>query len=44
MKNKVIAMAAILMIFIAVGYGYYQLQEIKNELQQVNDNSIKAVE
>lgn len=44
MKNKVIAMAAILMIFIAVGYGYYQLQEVKAELQAVNDNSIKAVE
>ena len=44
MKNKVIAMAAILMIFIAVGYGYYQLQEVKAELQAVNDNSIKVIQ
>ena len=44
MQRKAIAMAVILIVFIAMGYGYYQLQEAKAELQQVNDNSIKAVE
>ena len=44
MQRKVIAMAVILITFIALGYGYYQLQEIKTELQQVNDNSIKAIQ
>lgn len=44
MQRKVIAMAVILIIFIALGCGYYQMQEIKTELQQVNNNSIKAIE
>lgn len=44
MQRKVIAMAVILIIFIALGYGYYQLQEVKTELQTINDNSIKAIE
>lgn len=44
MQRKVIAMAVILIIFIAMGYGYYQLQEIKAELQAINDNLIKSVE
>lgn len=44
MQRKVIAMAVILIIFIAIGYGYYQLQEVKAELQEVNDNSIKAIQ
>lgn len=43
-KDKVIAMAVILIAFIALGYEYYQMQEIKTELQQVNDNSIKAIQ
>lgn len=44
MQRKVIAMAVILIIFIALGYGYYELQEVKAELQAVNDNSIKAIQ
>ena len=44
MQRKVIAMAVILIIFIALGYGYYQLQEVKTELQTINDNSIKAIQ
>lgn len=44
MKGKVIAMAVILIIFIALGYGYYQLQEVKTELQAINNNSVKAIE
>ena len=44
MQRKVMTMAVILIAFIALGYGYYQLQEVKAELQEVNDNSIKAVE
>lgn len=44
MQRKVIAMAVILIIFIALGYGYYQLQEVKTELQAVNNNSIKAIQ
>lgn len=37
-------MAVILIIFIALGYGYYELQEVKTELQTINDNSIKAIQ
>lgn len=44
MQRKVIAMAVILIIFIAMGYGYYQLQEVKAELQAINDNSVKAIQ
>ena len=44
MQRKVIAMAVILIIFIALGYGYYELQEVKTELQTINDNSIKAIQ
>lgn len=44
MKGKVIVMAVILIIFIALGYGYYQLQEVKAELQAINNNSVKAIE
>lgn len=43
-KGKVIAMAVILIIFIAMGYGYYQLQEVKAELEEINDNSVKAIQ
>ena len=44
MQRKVIAMAVILITFIALWYGYYQLQQVKSELQSVNDNSIKAIQ
>ena len=44
MQRKIIAMAVILIIFIALGYGYYQLQEVKTELQAINNNSVKAIE
>ena len=44
MQRKVIAMAVILITFIALGYGYYQLQEVKTELQAINNNSVKAIE
>ena len=44
MQRKVIAIAVILIVFIAMGYGYYELQEVKTELQAVNNNSIKAIQ
>ncbi|MBE5035684.1 3D domain-containing protein [Gallibacter intestinalis] len=44
MQRKVIAMAVILIVFIALGYGYYELQEVKAELQAINNNSVKAIE
>lgn len=44
MQRKVIAMAVILIIFIAMGYGHYQLQEVKAELQAINNNSVKAIQ
>lgn len=44
MQRKVIAIAVILIVFIAMGYGYYELQEVKTELQAINDNSIKAIQ
>lgn len=44
MQRKVIAMAVILIVFIAMGYGYYQLQEVKTELQAINNNSVKAIQ
>lgn len=44
MQRKIIAIAVILIAFIALGYGYYQLQQVKAELQTVNDNSIKVIQ
>ena len=44
MQRKVIAIAVTLIALIALGYEYYELQEVKTELQTINDNSIKAIQ
>ena len=44
MRNKVIVVAIILIFFLVLGGWYYELQQVKMQLKEANNNSIKAIQ
>ncbi len=44
MQRKITVIEIFAIVFIILLHGSYQLHQVKTELQEVNDNSIKAVE